>query len=46
MKELLKNAGVKLDTQTKDEAFVLLHSINLLESKLAKNVEKGKKRVG
>jgi hypothetical protein len=46
MKELLKNAGVELDTQTKDEAFVLLRSINLLEGKLVKNVRKGKKRVG
>jgi NtrC-family two-component system sensor histidine kinase KinB len=46
MKELLKSAGVKLDTQTKDETFVLLHAINLLESKLVKSADKGKKRVG
>jgi hypothetical protein len=39
MKELLKNNGISFDTKTKDEAFVLLQSINLLGNKLAK-VEK------
>jgi hypothetical protein len=37
---------VELDTQTKDEAFVLLQSINLLESKVVKNVGRAKNRVG
>ena len=46
MKDLLKSVGVELDTQTKDEAFILLHSINLLESTVVKNVRKTKKRVG
>jgi CHASE3 domain sensor protein len=46
MKELLKKTGVTLDTQTNDEAFVLLRSINLLENKLVKNATKGTKRVG
>ena len=36
MRELLKNAGIKIDTKTKDEAFILLQSINLLENKLIK----------
>jgi NtrC-family two-component system sensor histidine kinase KinB len=43
MKELLKSMGIKIDTQTKDEAFILLNSINLLESKL---IKKKKRRVG
>jgi len=34
MNELLKDMGIKIDTKTKDEAFVLLQSINLLENKL------------
>ena len=33
MKELLQNVGIKIDTQTKDEAFILLNSIKLLENK-------------
>ena len=37
MKELLKNAGIKIDTRTSDEAFILLQSIDLLEDKLAKS---------
>jgi len=40
MKELLQKAGIEIDTQTNDEAFVLLHSINLLETRFIKN--KGK----
>jgi hypothetical protein len=40
MKELLQKAGIKIDTQTSDEAFVLLQSIDLLETKFIKN--KGK----
>jgi CHASE3 domain sensor protein len=43
MKELLQNVGIKIDTQTKDEAFILLNSINLLEKKLLK---KKKRKVG
>jgi len=39
MKDLLKNIGIKIDTQTKDEAFVLLQSIDLLENKFDKNRE-------
>jgi two-component system, NtrC family, sensor histidine kinase KinB len=46
MKDLLKSAGVELDTQSKDETFVLLQSINLLENKVAKNVGRAKKRLG
>jgi len=34
MKDLLKNAGVTSDIQTKDEAYIILHAINLLETKL------------
>jgi hypothetical protein len=40
MKDLLKNAGITVDTKTHDEAIVLLHSINLLENKLV--TQKGK----
>jgi hypothetical protein len=36
MKELLKNLGITLDTHTRDEAFVLLQAISLLENKLTK----------
>jgi len=35
MKDLLKDTGIKIDTKTNDEALILLHSINLLENKLA-----------
>jgi NtrC-family two-component system sensor histidine kinase KinB len=42
MRSLLVKMGIKIDTQTKDEAFVLLHSIDLLENTLVK--EKGKRR--
>jgi len=34
MKDLLKNVGVTSDIQTKDEAYIILHAINLLETKL------------
>ena len=34
MKDLLKNVGVTFDIQTKDEAYIILHAINLLENKL------------
>jgi hypothetical protein len=36
MKELLQKLGMKLDTKTGDEAFVLLQSINLLENALVR----------
>jgi len=42
MKGLLTNMGIKLDTQTQDETFVLLYSISLIENKLSK--QKGKKK--
>lgn len=34
MKDLLKNIGVTFDIQTNDEAYIILHAINLLETKL------------
>lgn len=34
MKDLLKNVGVTFDMQTNDEAYSILHAINLLETKL------------
>ena len=34
IRNLLKNIGVALDTNTGDEAFVILQAINLLENKL------------
>jgi len=34
MKNLLKNVGVTFDIKTNDEAYNILHAINLLESKL------------
>jgi len=36
MKVLLKNMGIGLETQTKDETFVMLNAINLLENRLQK----------
>jgi hypothetical protein len=36
MKAFLQNVGVKIDTKTDDEAFVILHSIDLLENKFGK----------
>jgi hypothetical protein len=41
MKELLVHNGIKFDTKTKDEAFVLLQSISLLENKLLSEQGKG-----
>ena len=35
MKGLLKGMGIKIDTKTRDEAFVLLNSIDLLESRFS-----------
>jgi len=43
MKELLQKTGIKLDTRTTDESFVLLHAIDLLENKLAAQKRRGKK---
>jgi NtrC-family two-component system sensor histidine kinase KinB len=40
MKELLDDAGIRIDTRTKDEAFILLRSIDLLQSRLAESREK------
>ena len=34
MRNLLKSSGVDFDIKTNDEAYVILHAINLLESKL------------
>jgi len=34
MRNLLKNSGVAFDVKTNDEAYVILHAINLLENKL------------
>jgi hypothetical protein len=42
MKGLLSQMGIKPDTQTQDEAFVLLHSIGLIENRLVH--ENSKKR--
>ena len=44
MKELLQETGIKVDSATKDEAVVLLHSINLLENKFAGVKKETKKR--
>jgi NtrC-family two-component system sensor histidine kinase KinB len=35
MNSLLQGAGIKVDSKTKDETLVLLHSINLLENQFA-----------
>jgi hypothetical protein len=35
MNSLLQGAGMKVDSKTKDETLVLLHSINLLENQFA-----------
>ena len=35
MNSLLQGAGIKVDSKTKDETLVLLHSINLLETQFA-----------
>ena len=44
MKELLQRTGIKVDSATKDEALILLHSINLLENKFADVKREIKKR--
>ena len=36
MKAFLSSVGVKVDIRTKDEAFILLQSISLLENKYGK----------
>ncbi len=41
MKNLLKAAGVAFDTEEKDEAYVILHGINLLENRLGVRKEAG-----
>jgi hypothetical protein len=43
MKDLLKNVGVTFDIQTKDEAYIILHAINLLENKLGVKKEERRK---
>jgi hypothetical protein len=43
MKDLLKNVGVTFDIQTKDEAYIILHAINLLETKLGVKEEDRRK---
>jgi hypothetical protein len=43
MKDLLKNVGVTFDIQTKDEAYIILHAINLLENKLGVKKEDSRK---
>ena len=41
MRNLLNNIGVAFDINTKDEAFVILQAINLLENKFGvKNADK------
>ena len=46
MKALLQNMGINLDTQTKDEAFIMLNAINLLENRLQKTADKPKRKSG
>jgi hypothetical protein len=42
MKKLLNGSGITLDIKTNDEAYIILHGINLLENKLtAEQEEKG-----
>jgi hypothetical protein len=41
MKELLNDAGIRIDTRTNDEAFILLQSIDLLHEKFADSKAKG-----
>lgn len=43
MKSLLQDTGIKIDTKAKDEALILLHSIDLLENKFASK-KKGKQK--
>jgi hypothetical protein len=44
MKGLLKGMGIKIDTKTRDEAFILLNSIDLLENRFSAEQSKRKKR--
>jgi len=44
MRSLLKGMGISLDTKTKDEAFIMLHAMNLIENSIAKSGEKAKKK--
>jgi NtrC-family two-component system sensor histidine kinase KinB len=39
MRNLLKNSGVVFDIKTNDEAYIILHAINLLENKLGMKKE-------
>ena len=39
MRNLLKNSGVAFDIKTNDEAYIILHAINLLENKLGVKTE-------
>jgi two-component system, NtrC family, sensor histidine kinase KinB len=42
MKKLVKGAGITFDMETKDEAFIILHGIGLLENKLGVRANNGK----
>ena len=46
MKALLKIMGIGLDTQTKDETFIMLNAINLLENRLQKIADRPKRKSG
>ena len=41
MSDLLGELRIKMDTQTKDEAFVLLHGINLIEARFSREGKSG-----
>jgi hypothetical protein len=43
MRHLLKSSGVAFDIKTDDEAYIILHGINLLENKLGVKKEDGHK---
>jgi hypothetical protein len=43
MRRLLKSGGIVVDLETKDEAFVILQGIGLLESKLSEWITEGSK---
>jgi hypothetical protein len=43
MRELLQNTGIKIDTKTRDETFILLHSIDLLENRFSREQRAGKR---
>jgi len=44
MNGLLQDTGIKVDTRAKDEALILLHSINLLENKFVNKKKESKRR--